>query len=356
MKTFTEPLVYAAGIKKILCVLLNLFVFAWFISAQSVYVDSKAGNDNNPGTKKFPVFSVQKAADIIRSSDNTIYSMKLNPGIYVLDHVISVQTEKEISGKHIVIEAVTLPGDSGWAPEKMPVIVNTSIKGTIPGFDQWIVSFLIGADHVVIRGIKFPGYFYPNSYYFPVARIDKSKADLCVEQCMFTGDEQTYPIQVAVIGHGDKIKIDHCIFYNCNNAVVFWGDSGNGIKTGNNLTNSIIIVGFCAIWTSMPDKDFVFENNIVSKAEYFWVTNYFNKTVYPVNNCLVINNQHYQGVWHEEGVIPEEFRLVENNVIKEGNISLRLMDNIDNPMPLDYLHVIPYSSGYGLRAGLFMNR
>ena len=71
---------------------------------------------------------------------------------------------------------------------------------------------------------------------------------------------------------------------------------------------------------------------------------------------MEINNQHFQVVWHEEGLIPEEFEINENNITKEEEISLRLIENIDNPMPIDYLHIMPDSLGYDLGAGLFKNR
>ena len=113
------------------------------VQAQAVYVDSNTGDDNNPGTKEVPVFSIKKAAEIIRSGDNTIYTMRINPGIYILDRHVLVSTGKEMIGKRIVIEASILPDDTSWTPEKMPVIANNSKKGEIPGNDNFVVSFLI---------------------------------------------------------------------------------------------------------------------------------------------------------------------------------------------------------------------
>jgi len=37
------------------------------VTEQAVYVDSNTGDDNNPGTKEAPVFSINKAAEIIRN-------------------------------------------------------------------------------------------------------------------------------------------------------------------------------------------------------------------------------------------------------------------------------------------------
>jgi len=344
--------------KKTLIISLLTFVCHLTIQAQTVYVDSKNGNDNNEGTKETPVFSISKAAEIIKSKDNDIYTMKINPGIYVLDKHVSVAMDKDNTGKRIVIEASILPDSSSWTPEKMPVIINSSGKGEIPGEDySYVISFLINESHVTIRGIKFHGYFYPNTRYFPVARLNKTKTDLLVEQCMFVGDKDASHIQVGIIAHGNEINIDHCVFYNAKNAVVFWEDSGTGIKTGNSFTNCIVYGAFqSAVWTSWPDKDFVFKNSIVTNCKHAWIKNQFNTTNYSIDNCIIVNNQYYQGVAHDEGVLSEKFAVNEINVIKEGEISLRLIEDIDAPFPIDYLHIIPNSLGYNLGAGIFKDR
>jgi hypothetical protein len=339
--------------KKTFLISFLVFICNLTVHAQAIYVDSELGNDNNKGTKESPLYSIPKAMEIIKSKDNNIYAIKINPGIYVLENHVSVSTEKDMTGKRIIVEATILPDDTTWTPEEMPVIVNLSKRGN----PQGVASFLIDESYITIRGLRFPGYCYPNSYYFPIARMNKAKTDLLVEQCMFNGDKQSFVIQVGVIGHGDEIKIDHCVFYKTNNAAVFWEDSGNDIKTGNSLTNSIIYgASESAIWTSMPDKDFIFKNNIISNCNRFWVKNHYNNTKYSIDTCVIVNNQHYQVVWHEEGLVPEEFEMNENNITKEGEISLRLIDNIDNPMPIDYLHIMPDSLGYNLGAGLFKKR
>jgi hypothetical protein len=335
--------------------LLSLLVFCTcvFIAyPQAVYVDSENGDDSNPGTEAAPFYSIHKAAEIIKSNSNSIYEVKINPGIYVLDSFVSISTEKDMTGRRIVFEANILPDDASWDPLKMPVVVNKSQEGKIPGFSD-MAGFLIDESHVTIRGIKFLGHFYPNTYYYPITRINKEKVDLLVQQCMFVGDENASRIQVGVIAHSDSIRVDHCVFYNADNGVVFWLAGVAGTKTGNSFTNSIIIGGFSAIWTSDADTDLIFKNNIVSDCEYAWIKNYYNGTIYSIDTCEIVNNQHYQGVWRPEGVGPEAFTIIENNVIKEGEISLRLIDNLDNPIPTDYLHIIPGTLGDGLEAGLF---
>jgi hypothetical protein len=339
-------------------ILFSLFIFICLalVQAQVVYVDSNAGDDKNPGTKELPVFSIQKAAEIIKSKKNDISTMKINPGIYILDHHISIETEKETAGKRIVVEASILPDDSEWTPEKMPVIITRSNKGEIMQEDlfikdNWITSFYINESHVTIKGLKFHGYNYPVNFYYPIARFNKEKTDLIIEQCMFLGDLQNSVIQAGIIAHGDSVKVDHCIFYKVNNAVVYWQTSGNDFKTGNSMTNCIISnTHVSAIWTASPDKDFIFKNNIVADCNFFWVKNKYITTKYSLDNCVIVNNRNFKA---DENLKPSDFELNETNVTKEGNISLRLIKSIFEAWPIDHLHIIPKTLGYNLDAGLF---
>lgn len=209
------------------------------------------------------------------------------------------------------------------------------------------------------------GYFYPQTSYFPIARINKTMTDLLVEQCMFVGDANISQIQAGVIAIGNEVNIDHCVFYKLRNSVVFFLDSGNGIKHGNSLTNSIIYGTSQAVWTVSPDEDFTFANNIVSDCKYVWAKNNFNTTKnYSIDNCLIINNRYYKGIANNIRLIPKEFEINENNVTKRGKILLRLTGiddeplllGVDEPLPIDYMHVIPGSPGYDMGAGIFKNK
>jgi len=342
--------------KKTLLVSLMAFICHLIIHAQAVYVDSKIGDDKNSGTKEAPLFSINKAAEIIESRANNIYVIKINPGIYVLDKHVFVATEKSLTNKRIIIEATILPDDTGWTSDKMPVIITKSQEGEIMEKnlwikDNWITSFYINESHVTIRGLKFQGYNYPVHKYYPISRFNKEKKDLLVEQCMFLGDLQTSVIQVGVIAHGDEIKVNHCVFYNTNFAVIYWEDSGNGIKTGNGMTNCIVYgAAGCAIWTSMPDKDFIFKNNIVANCNFFWIKEDTDTTTYTIDSCVIVNNQHYKG---DGNLKPSNFALNETNVIKEGEISLRMINSIFETWPNDHLNIIPNTIGYNIGAGLF---
>jgi hypothetical protein len=342
--------------KKTLLICLLACIFHFTIHAQAVYVDSNVGDDKNSGTNEFPVFSINKAAKIIRSWDNNIYVMKINPGIYVLDNLVSVDIEKAKTNKRIIIEAAILPDSTIWTPEKMPVIISTSKKGEISEDYNFVASFLINESHVTIRGIKFSGYpFYPNTKYFPIARFNKEITDLLVEQCMFVGNEHASPIQVGIIANGNGIKVDHCVFYGVRNTAVYWKNSGTEMKTGNSFTKCIVSEAYIsAIWTSGTDTDFIFKHNIVTNCKFAWIKAASNTSNYSIDSSIVVNNQYFQG---NEDKIPTPFPIGENNVIKEGEISLRMIsENINDPLQFDYLHILPGTLGFDMGAGLFIKK
>jgi hypothetical protein len=341
--------------KPLIISLLNLICFLT-INAQIVFVDCYIGNDNNDGTEKAPLYSINKAAEIIKSKDNGVYTIKINPGIYVLDHHVSISTDKVRTDKRIIIEATILPDDSTWTPEKMPIIKTRSRKGEIMREDlfikdNWITSFYINENHVTIRGLKFLGYDYPPNFYYPITRFNKEKTDLVVKQCMFMGNLQSSSIQAGIIAHGDSVKVTHCVFYDANNAIIYWKDAGRGVKTGNSMTNCIVYgASVSAIWTASPDKDFIYKNNIVTNCNFFWIKEASSLSNYTVDSCIVVSNRHYKG---DGNLNLSDFTLNENNVVKEGKVSLRMINTVFDPWPLDQLHIIPNTLGYNLRAGLF---
>lgn len=316
--------------------------------SQTVYVDAVNGDDSNTGTIQNPVAGIPQASDLLKKGSYSTAKIKVNPGMYVFESHVQIST---FPGR-IVIEANILPDDPKWKPEDMPVIIITAGKGEIENNRNFVVAFLIENSNVEIRGLKFLGYPYPNVRYFPIARLDKKYKDLHVEQCVFTGDEDASHIQVGIIAHGDSIRVNNCVFNKVRNTVVFYEDSGNGIKKGNSLTNCIINGTFqSAVWTAWPDSGFVFKNNIITGCNYVWMKNSFNNTEYSMENCIVVDNKNHQG---DESRQPAQFRLNEVDVIKNGTIQIRQKEKtVDLPLPRDYLHIIPNTLGYEMNAGIF---
>lgn len=341
---------------KLLLILTLTFIYL-SIHSQVVYVDSYNGNDLNIGTKDAPLATINKAVEIVNSNENDVCTVKIKPGIYILEHHVAIETEKVLGHNRIVIEASILPDDSTWTPDKMPVIISRSRIGEIMADDKylkdnWITSFYINQSHVTIRGLKFQGYSYPKIYY-AISRFNKNITDLLVEQCIFTGDNQSNILAVGVIAHGDSIQINRCIFYNTSGTVVYWQSSAsNQTKTGNSMTNCIIYGCKSAVYTYSVDENFIFKNNIVSNCKSFWCKGDINNYTYLVDNCVVVNNE----VYASNGEDIRDFKLDEKNVIKEGKILLKKINNLFQPLPVDHLHIIKGTLGYNLGAGLFKNR
>ena len=322
-----------------------------------VYVDGRKGDDANPGGRELPVLTIARAVEMVTAGKAGVGTVRINPGTYVLTTHVPVDAEKTMPDKKIIIEAGLMPDDPSWRPELMPVILSTAPKGEIAEDFHFVAAFLINASHVAVRGLKFTGYAYPNTRYFPIARLNKSKTDLFVEQCLFVGNEDASHLQVGVIARGNRVMIDHCVFYNVRNSAVFWQDDGSGLKTGNGITNSIIYGATqSGVWTAWPDGDFTFRNNIVACCRYAWIKNADNASVYTIENCVVVGNQHYQAL-SGAVIVPQTFKVIEKNVVKTGKITLRPKDDVTHyPLPIDYLHVVPGTVGSEMGAGLFKKK
>ena len=52
-------------------------ILSLVVNAQAVYVDVNLGDDKNPGSIEAPLFSIHKAMEIVKSKDNSTYSIKI---------------------------------------------------------------------------------------------------------------------------------------------------------------------------------------------------------------------------------------------------------------------------------------
>jgi hypothetical protein len=334
-------------------VILVIAVLAHGATAEVIYVDSASGNDINPGTKEKPLRTIARTAAIVNDgSEPGPTIIKIEPGAYCVTEMVVFENSRQYTNeKRFVIEATVLPDEPNWTPASMPVVLST-VKGEGPDTEKHAIALKIEVNHATVRGIKFLGNPRPRTWGYSIFRSGKGLEDLIVTQCLFVGDEDASHLQVGIIAHGNKIRADHCIFYNARNSVVFWQNAGGGVKTGNGITNSIIYgTTQSAVWTAWPDKDFIFENNIIANCNYVWMKNSFNSTRYTMNNCIVVNNNNYQG---DESRQPTQFALDENIVIKNVNVLLSKKEsNVHLPLPKDYLHIIPGALGYDIGAGIF---
>ena len=334
-----------------LFLLLNLSMFLYQTNyAQVLFVNPSAGNDDNNGTINKPFKSLEKAVKTANGlTGKGSVNIKLYPGMYLLHDKLSINPVRILRDEDkYVIEALMMPDDSSWTPEKMPVIQSVSDNNSITQMSH-AVGILVSTNNVIIRGLKFIGNPNPSvTRYYPITRENYALKSLEVSQCYFIAEKNSTSIQGGIWAHGQETNVDHCIFYNCRNGVLLLG----GVKNCS-ITNSIIYGAYqSAIWVGAEDPGFVFKNNIVSQCDYFWVKLGFNNATYQFDNCVIVNNNHYTGVNKDHKLHETIEKYIENNVIKTGE--LQFVEKSDGFMPFDYLHPATGALGYALNAGIFI--
>jgi len=332
-------------------------MMAQSITAETIYVDGRAGSDQNPGTNDRPVKTIGRAAEIVNGSTEPGPTMiKIAPGIYNLTESIEFggtrpYTEKE----RLVIEAAILPDEPQWKPALMPVILSTEDPRKQDSLDGLTATYgiKIAVSHVTIRGLKFLGNPLSRNWHCCVSRTGDGLEDLLVTQCMFVGDRDVIDIYCAALATGDRFVVDHCIFRNCHAGTVFWdgpqGIAGKGCSMRYCIVDGAYISG---VWTCQTAEDFEFHHNIVTRSEYFWMRKRTDGSrKYRVRDCIVTNNKNYSGYGVESGPTGgtgDEVTYEEENVIKEGRVILE-----KDRAARKYLHVVEDTTGSDLGAGLF---
>jgi hypothetical protein len=319
---------------------------------QTIYVDAVKGNDNAKGTAIAPFLSLEKAVTTANEfTGNEPVTIKLTPGLYVLQRKLTIKTAKDGDMQKFTIEAVNMPDDADWQPVKTPVIQSVSTNNSDVQFTH-CVGFLVDKNNVSFKGLKFVGNASPDvAYYYPITRENANLNGLEVSQCYFIGERNSTRLQSGLWTHGAGIHIDHCVFYNCRNAMVLI----KSIKDFS-LTNSIIDGAYeSAIWYGASDAPFTFRNNIITNCSFFWVRPENTQPAYTFSNSLITNNSGYMGFITNHGLVPAtKSNLTEKGIRKRGKISLVQIET-DKEQPRNYLNLSPASDGRDLRAGIFKN-
>jgi hypothetical protein len=326
--------------------------------AETLYVDGINGSDDNTGTSERPLKSLRRATELVSAGSDSVGStIKILPGLYILDDKVEFDGHRTYTQKNrLTIEADILPDDSAWEPRLMPTIMSVAQPGENFGFDC-AVGLDIEVDHVTIRGLEFLGNPLPVSYYYPIGRQGMGMEDLQVTQCLFIGAEDALPIQSGILAHGHGIAVDHCIFYQCRNSVVYYFISAEDRtvpRHGSSMTYCIVDGSYeSGIWVASPDEVFEFHHNIITRCEWAWIHNRQNTVQYPLSNSIMTGNRHLIGKFlatYEAGT--SDLTYVMQNVIVDGEIAL--VKKVDVELPGDYLHVVPGTLGSELGAGLHM--
>jgi hypothetical protein len=246
-----------------------------------------------------------------------------------------------------------MPDDAGWSPQRMPIIVTVVPTKAAPGAGEEARGLEIETSHVTLGGLKFtgsPDYYYidgrQNRRSYPIWRDGKSLEDLVVTQCMFVGNVDVMPLRVAVLANGDGFVLDHCVFFNCQNPVVF-GDGKDGASHHNAMRYCLVYgSNYSGVWTTQGTaEDFEFHHNIIADGRAGWV-NEGKRARFQVRDCIFAGNT-YVAANGGGSSIPTDFMQMEN-VQMTGKIEIEKDQGKNN-----YLQLKEGSFGSALKAGLF---
>lgn len=339
-----------------------LFVLAMsslLASAAQLYVSAASGNDANPGTQLRPLKTIAEAARRVNVSyKKEADTILLAGGMYPLTETVLFNNNKFSSENRLTIRAEVMPDDPNWTPQHMPIVASV-IPGVATPKDGYEARGLeIETSHVTIEGLRFTGspvYYYidgiQNRRYYPIWRDDKNLDDLLVTQCVFAGNVDVSPIRVAVIANGHGLVLDHCVFFNCQNSVVFW-DAEGGTSYHNAMRYCLVYGGnYSGVWTTKNTADdFEFHHNIIAAGEVAWISDPGSHH-YQAHDCIFAGNKSTTKYSYEPGV---KGAPAGNGFLKTTNVQTTGTVEIEKDQAKNnYLQLKEGSFGSELKAGLF---
>lgn len=321
-------------------------------SAGQWYVNGHSGNDANSGTKGMPLRTIREAAFRVNMNLAGGDTIVLSDGVHLLTETVLFNNDKYGKDGRLVIKAEVMPDDQGWSPQRMPIIVTVvPVKGN--GDGEEARGLEIEVSHVTIEGIRFSG--SPDFYYidgrqnrrsYPVWRNGKNLDDLLVTQCMFVGNIDVMPLRVAIIANGQGLVLDHCVFYYCENPVVFGDEEGGGSR--HDVMRYCVVYGrhYSGVWTTKGvAEDFEFHHNIIAGGRAAWIADK-GPMKYKVHDCVITGNDKVTANGGN-APIPSDF-LEMQHVRMEGTVEIEKDMGKKN-----YLQAKEGSLGSDLGAGLF---
>lgn len=325
--------------------------------AEQIYINPTAGNDLNIGSKQQPLKSIAEAAKRINANAQTeSTTIILSEGVYTLTETVLFNNNKFSLQNRLTIRAEVLPDDSTWNPQRMPIITTMIPMKQKPGDGEEARGFKIDVSHVTIVGLRFTGspvYYYIDSKqsrrYYPIWRDGKNLDDLLITQCLFAGNVDVMPIRVAVIANGNGLVLDHCVFFNCQNSVVFW-DAESGTSYHNAMRYCLVYEGnYSAVWTTTnTGDDFEFHHNIIANSRTGWARDNKSTHQYQIHDCIFSNNTKFTGNGGDNSTSSDFLKM--ENVLLTANVEIEKDQGKNN-----YLQLKVGSFGADLKAGLFKN-
>ncbi len=357
-------------IKTLLLSLLLIFLFDLAMTAQitDIFINANIGNDQYSGSKDQPLKSLYEAAKRVNQANGSgSINIYLSEGIYGLDATVTFHPANWHFTKEerLTIRAAVLPDDTEWDPGKMPVIVSTMALDFKPNGRQdplggTSYGIQIETEHVTIQGLRVlgtPVHERPKDGLvkrnYPIVREGRNLDDLRVTQCLFIGDRHAIPNHLAILASGQGVVVDHCVFYHCKDAIVFWfsDEPARNCEVHHNL----FVGNYGAnVWSWSAAEDLKFYNNVVGNTNVFWVLNRDGKASFSLSNSLIVGfnelvNKGGGPAGFGEKADPEKLKLGKDMIVqKEGTLQIE-----EDPTSRNYLHLIPGTPGADLGAGLF---
>ena len=330
------------------------------LQAEQLYVNPKTGHDTNSGLKTHPLKTLAEAAKRINlNKEQGATTIFLSEGVHLLTETVIFTNDKYTLKNRLVIRAEIMPDDADWTPQKMPVVV-TAVP-LLPGVGgEEAKGIQPEVSHVTIEGLRFtgsPDYSYIDGNNlrrsYPIWRNGKRLDDLLVTQCLFAGDVDVLPLHVGVIANGYGLVIDHCVFFNCKNPVVFWQTDG-GTGSPNVMRYSLVYGSyFSGVWTtqSTNGEHFDFHHNIIANSSTVWIREKGSTRQYKASDCLFTNYTNLAGYGSGplsgNDATSTDFLKMEN-VQTTGTVKIEKDQSKRN-----YLQLAEGSAGSNLKAGLF---
>lgn len=340
------------------------------VSAQinDIYINPDSGKDQNPGTREQPIRSLFEAAKRVNQSNGTgAITIYLSEGIYGLDATVTFHPANWHFSKEqrLTIRAAVLPDDAEWNPGKMPVIVSTMPLNFKPNgrndpLGGTSYGIQIETSHVTIQGLRVlgtPVHERPAEGLvrrnYPIVREGRNLDDLRITQCLFVGDIVAIPNHLAILASGQGVVVDHCVFYRCKDAIVFWFSETPARNC--EVHHNLFVGNYGAnVWTWSAAEDMKFYNNVIGNTNVVWILNRDEKNSFTLSNSLIAGykelvNKGGGPAGFGEKADPAKLKYGKDVVInKEGVLKIE-----EDPSKRNFLHLIPGTAGSDLGAGLF---
>jgi hypothetical protein len=358
-------------LKSLIIIMLMAFLMSSAAEAQKndIYINPNTGNDENAGSQEQPVKTLNEAARRVNESNGTgAVTIYLSEGIYGLAATVTFHPANWHFSKEqrLTIRAAVLPDDEAWDPGKMPVIVSTMPLDFKPNGRQdplggTSYGIQIETSYVTIQGLRVlgtPVHERPKDGMvrrnYPIVREGRNLDDLRITQCLFVGDKVAIPNHLAILASGQGVVVDHCVFYHCKDAIVFWFSDRPAEHC--EVHHNLFIGNYgAAVWSWSAAEDLKFYNNVAENTNVFWILNRDEKASFSLSNSLITGynelvNKGGGPAGFGEKADPAKLKFGKDVIIKkEGNLQIEV-----DPTSRNYLQLVPGTTGTELGAGLFM--